>query len=231
MYALYDRAGRAMRAIYDARIHTPPVLNRTADFPNGERFVASWGQLRDEALRLAAAHRLPRFEEIMAEQASISAADDRDWRIFILKAYGREFPENMARAPVLAALLREIPEVLSASYSYLAPHKHIPSHRGPFRGILRFHLGLTMPLGSDGRPATILAIDGCEHRFGDGECLLWDDTYSHEVWNRSDETRIALLLDVWRPEMPIDMELLSRLVVRIVNLGISWRGFTGSVSH
>ena len=41
-------------------------------------------------------------------------------------------------------------------------------------------------------------IDGVPYRLGDGESLLWDDTYPHEVWNRSDRVRIALLLDVWR---------------------------------
>jgi len=54
--------------------------------------------------------------------------------------------------------------------------------------------------------------------------LLWDDTYPHEVINASDEPRIALLLDVWRPHMPLDMELLSRLIVRGVQIGMKHRG-------
>ena len=56
-------------------------------------------------------------------------------------------------------------------------------------------------------------IDGVPYRLGDGESLLWDDTYRHEVWNRSDQVRIALLLDVWRKDMPMDIALLSRAIL------------------
>ena len=98
---------------------------------------------------------------------------------------------------------------MSAVFSFLAPRKHIPRHRGPFRGILRFHLMLSMPCDVSGRPACELNIDGVPYRLGDGDSLLWDDTYPHEVWNRSDEVRIALLLDVWRKDMPADIALLS----------------------
>ncbi|MGH9200060.1 MAG: aspartyl/asparaginyl beta-hydroxylase domain-containing protein [Vicinamibacterales bacterium] len=61
-----------------------------------------------------------------------------------------------------------------------------------------------------------------------GECLLWDDTYPHEVLNESDEVRIALLLDVWRRGMPFDMELLSRLLVRVVQIFMKYRGVSYS---
>jgi aspartate beta-hydroxylase len=67
-------------------------------------------------------------------------------------------------------------------------------------------------------------INDREHRIADGEGLLWDDTYPHEVWNHSDKTRIALLLDVWRPGMPADMRMLSGLVVRTVQFGMKLRG-------
>ena len=75
---------------------------------------------------------MPRFHEIMREQTAISANDGRDWRMFILKAYGTEFPHNMAVCPNLAAAVAASPEVLSASLSFLAPRKHIPVHRGHF---------------------------------------------------------------------------------------------------
>jgi aspartate beta-hydroxylase len=114
--------------------------------------------------------------------------------------------------------------VLSASYSFLAPGKHIPPHRGPFRGVVRCHLGLRMPRGADGRVGAILWIDGEEHRLGDGEYLVWDDTYTHEVLNQTDTVRIALLLDIWRHGMPADMSALSRMLVGLVRLGMLLRG-------
>ena len=113
----------------------------------------------------------------------------------------------MAVCPTLAALVTASPDVLSASISFLAPGKHIPVHRGPFRGVLRFYLVLSMPLAADERPAAVLKIAGTEHRLSDGEYLLWDDTFPHEVTNDSDEVRSVLLLDVWRRGMPLDMRI------------------------
>ncbi len=43
--------------------------------------------------------------------------------------------------------------------------------------------------------------------------IAFCDTYRQEAWNQSDHVRIALLLDVWGPDMPVDMQVLSRLIV------------------
>ena len=212
----YNLGSQAVRAVYDARIDTPPVLDESTYFPAARRFVDAWPALRDEALVLAERlQSVPRFHELMAEQADISANDGLDWRMYLLKVYGVDVPDHMAACPRLAELVASEPDVLSATLSFLAPGKHIPKHRGPFRGILRFQLGLSMPLAGDGRPAAVLALDDREYRIADGQCLLWDDTFPHEVWNRSEHTRIALLLDVRRRGMSADMALLSRLIIGI----------------
>jgi aspartyl/asparaginyl beta-hydroxylase (cupin superfamily) len=31
--------------------------------------------------------------------------------------------------------------------------------------------------------------------------LIFDDSIEHEAWNRSEETRVVLLFEVWRPEI------------------------------
>ena len=225
MTQAYDRAVNVVRAVYDRRISAPPVLELARDFPAGADFLEAWPEIREEAL--AVRERLqsvPRFHEIMPEQASISANDGRDWRMFILKAYGVTQSRNMAACPRFSALLRDRPEILSASFSFLGPRKHIPPHRGPMRGILRFYQMLSMPRTAEGRPAAALRVDGTEYRLEEGEFLLWDDTYEHEAWNESDEVRIVLSLDVWRPGMPVDMKILSATLIQLVRFGIKVRG-------
>ena len=144
MKPFYDSVGNIVRRIYDMRIEGPPVLDVATHFPSAGRFSCAWQSIHDEAQAVAQQmHRVPRFHEIMREQTSISANDMRDWRMFILKAYGAEFPRNMVGCPTLAALMAASPDVLSASISFLAPGKHIPEHRGPFRGVLRFYLVLS----------------------------------------------------------------------------------------
>jgi aspartate beta-hydroxylase len=214
MESWYSAAGDGLRWLYDRRIHTPAILDPAIYFPGAGDFADAWRDLRDEAMAVARRlEKIPRFHEVMRQQAAISANDGRDWRTFVVKAYGTPVPRNIARCPVLARLLDEHPDVLSATFSYLAPGKHIPLHRGPFRGILRLHLGLSMPQGEDGEPGAILWIDGKPHLIADGETLLWDDTYPHEVLNATGKVRTALLLDVRRRGMPAEMALLSSLVV------------------
>ncbi len=224
---MYDRTASLIRQVYDRRISTPAILDLDDYFPGWRKFAVSWQAIRDEAQ--AVERRLsevPRFHEIMHEQTAISANDGRDWRLFILKAYGIDNPKNKASCPVLAKIVDGLPDVLSASISFMAPNKYIPSHRGPFRGVLRFYLPLAMPKLADGTPAAVLKIDGEEYRLDDGDCLLWDDTFPHEVWNRSEQVRTVLLLDVRRPNMPVDMAIFSGVLMSIVRWGIRIRGLS-----
>jgi len=217
MASWYGAVGDGLRWIYDRRIDAPAVLDAEEAFPGGAAFAGAWQGLRAEALAVAGMFdQIPRFHEIMREQTEISANDGRDWRMFVMKAYGAEVRPNLARCPLLAKLLRDHPEVISATFSYLAPGKHIPVHRGPFRGVLRFHVGLSMPRDERGELGATLWIDGIPHRLDDGESLLWDDTFPHEVLNATNKVRIALLLDVRRPGLPADMAALSSLLIATV---------------
>lgn len=79
MTFLYDQTAHALRGIYDRRLAGPPVLDLPSQFPDADKFVRAWRAIRDEALMVARnLQSVPRFHEIMREQTSISANDDRD---------------------------------------------------------------------------------------------------------------------------------------------------------
>lgn len=214
MSKLYDTSVDLIRRLYDSRISAPPVLQCEDYFPQSGLFQENWEAIRKEALSVAGKmEEVPCFHELMQEQEDISDGDNHDWRIFVLKAYGKEFEKNMVRCPLVAELIRSSPDVLGAAFSFLSPGKHIPVHRGPFRGIVRYHLGLSVPFTPDGKPGAGLMINDQEYLLRDGECLLWDDTYPHEAWNHSQGYRAALLMDIRRRHLPLDMELFSRMVI------------------
>ena len=79
-------------------------------------------------------------------------------------------------------------------FSILAPGKHIPPHKGPYKGIIRYQLALKVPKSGECK----LLVDNTPYFWKEGEGVLFDDTYTHEVVNNSTEHRIALLLDVKR---------------------------------
>ena len=50
-------------------------------------------------------------------------------------------------------------------------------------------------------PECGLRVGQDERQVKRGEGWAFDDSINHEAWNRSDEERIILLFDVWRPEL------------------------------
>jgi ornithine lipid ester-linked acyl 2-hydroxylase len=137
---------------------------------------------------------IPAFQDISVDQVDLS--DDDRWQTYFLFGFGFEVPEHTAACPRTAELVRAVSGMRTAMFSILAPGKHIPHHRGPYKGLLRHHLGLIVP-----EPA-----EACRIRVGDeirhwteGASLLFDDTYDHEVWNDTDGQRVVLFLDVVRP--------------------------------
>jgi len=84
----------------------------------------------------------------------------------------------------------------TAFFSILSPGKHIPEHRGVFKGIMRYHLGLKVP---ENAKDCCIRVDEVSAYWQEGKGMLFDDTYQHEVWNNTDEIRVVLLMDVIRP--------------------------------
>ena len=225
MSRIYDWACGRLRSFYDARIDTPPVLDRDRYFPEHTLFAANWQRIRAECLELMRdMGAVPQFHELMAEQEVLSMHGNLFWRLFVLRAYGVDHHANQAKCPFITSLFKTRSAIQSVTLSFLEGHKHIPAHRGPFRGVLRYHLGLVIAQNADGTPSNRMLIDGAMHGLHEGEDLLWDDTYVHEVWNDSDSVRAALLIDVIRPQMPLLPALVTRLVLLAVGIAVRVRG-------
>ena len=137
---------------------------------------------------------LPNFQDISKDQIEIT--DDDRWKTFFLYGYGFEAKLGVQMCPKTAELMRQIPGMTTAMFSILSPRKHILDHRGPYKGVLRYHLGLIVP--KDAEQCRIRVGDDIRH-WQEGKSLMFDDTFNHEVWNDTDETRVVLFVDVLRP--------------------------------
>ena len=78
---------------------------------------------------------------------------------------------NCRRCPRTAEIVESIPGMTTALFSVLLPHKHIPPHRGPWKGVLRYHLALRTP--ADETAADIRVGNRIEHR-RDGRSMISD---------------------------------------------------------
>jgi aspartyl/asparaginyl beta-hydroxylase (cupin superfamily) len=159
------------------------------------RLEAQWQTIRAELDQvLSYRDELPNFQDISTDQASIT--DDDGWKTYFFFGYGFRSDANCARCPETARLLDGIPGLTTAFFSILAPHKHIGEHRGPWRGVLRYHLALRVP---EPRDAAGIAVGGEVAHWEEGRSLLFDDGYEHSAWNDTDGVRVVLFVDVVRP--------------------------------
>ena len=171
------------RELYDAR-----------DFPWVGELEAHWREMREELVAiLCRREMIPNFQEISPEQLAITR-DDK-WKTYVLHAYGVRAPHNCAACPRTAAAVARIPGMKTAMFSILAAGKHVPPHRGPYKGLLRCHLPLIVPDVA----ACGLRVGRSQARWEEGRALVFDDTFEHEAWNGSASDRVVLFIDFARP--------------------------------
>jgi len=164
-------------------------------FPWIAGLQSHWQEIRAELEPLLADRdAIPAFHDISVDQVDLSG--DRQWQTYFLYGYGFEVPEHTAACPRTAELCRAVPGMKTAMFSILQPGKHIPHHRGPYKGVLRYHLGLIVPEPNE--RCRIRVGDEWRH-WTEGGSVVLDDTYDHEVFNDTDGTRVVLFLDVVRP--------------------------------
>jgi beta-hydroxylase len=192
-----------------------PFLDN-ALFPWTRTLEAKWPVIVEELSDLLKDREsIPNFQDISKDQRNLT--QDDNWKTFFLHGYGYKMEANCARCPQTSQLVESIPGMFTAFFSILSPGKHIPPHRGPYNGLLRTHLGLVIPEPREN--CRIMVGEEIRH-WETGQCLIFDDTYRHQVWNDTDGMRVVLFLDVQRP-----LDLPGRLLNRIVLKLIQWSPF------
>jgi len=167
-----------------------------------------------DTLRSATPEILKEVEEILEKRrgkkvgwhgdTSDGSIVDGTWKEVVL--FGRGPTPELA--PVTAALIKDC---MSSSVDYadvgggevilsfLEGGSKINMHCATTDHRLTVHLGLVVPEEGKGR---------CEIKVGEewynwsvGECLVFDDSYQHEVINSTSETRVILLIRMPHPDL------------------------------
>ena len=125
------------------------------------------------------------------------------WTSYEFYRQGQPIAVRCERAPATLRAVRALPQAdvplrsPVAMYSALQPRTRIPPHTGVANFRLVVHLPLVIPPGCGFR----VGSETREWRIG--ESWVFDDSIDHEAWNDSDQTRVILLFDVWRPELSV----------------------------
>ncbi|MDY6944573.1 MAG: aspartyl/asparaginyl beta-hydroxylase domain-containing protein, partial [Pseudomonadota bacterium] len=183
----------------------PPAayLDRSL-FPWLESLEAHTDGIRQELLQLlpSEAGRERVFTTAAVEQQNLRGLQSPpSWNGYYFYRHGERRDDNCAACPVTARALESLPlshvrdhgpEVL---FSVFTAGTHLLPHRGVTNTRLVGHLPLLVP------PDCALNVGGEVHEWQEGRAVVFDDTYEHEAWNRSDRTRVVLIFDIWNPHL------------------------------
>lgn len=165
-----------------------PFPNMDTHFPNHILLKNNWEIIRDEALHI---YNTNQATQIKNDMFFMDIADE-GWKKFYIKWYGPITEEAYKLCPETCKLINKLPEIKLAMFSILEPGSVIIPHTGPFKGCVRYHLGLDCP-----KDAYII-VDNIKYTWENGNDVLFDDTFMHEVYNKSDKPRIILFCDIER---------------------------------
>ncbi|WP_245395502.1 aspartyl/asparaginyl beta-hydroxylase domain-containing protein [Anthocerotibacter panamensis] len=160
------------------------VFYETATFEFTSQLEANWQTIRRELSQLRQGDFIAWPEKYLY---------GKGWDIFGLYAFGIKVAANCSLCPETTRLVEAIPNLVTAGFSSLIPGTHIAPHNGYPDGLLRCHLGLTVPPGCGIRVGHEVRV------WEEGKCLVFDDTAEHEAWNKGETTRVVLLLDFKAP--------------------------------
>jgi aspartyl/asparaginyl beta-hydroxylase (cupin superfamily) len=188
-----------------------PVFDNK-DFEWTTLLEENWLTIRKELEGILANHQqFPSLQDIQKEQIVLN--QDNNWKTYFLFGFGLKASKNCQACPVTASLLEKIPDMKTAFFSILSPGKHIPAHKGVFKGLIRSHLGLIIP-GKKGD--CLMRIDNQKIFWEEGKAVVFDDTYEHEVWNNSNQVRVVLLIDIVRP-FKTPLAAINRGIINIIS--------------
>ncbi|HEX7966137.1 MAG TPA: aspartyl/asparaginyl beta-hydroxylase domain-containing protein [Gammaproteobacteria bacterium] len=149
------------------------------------------------------------------------------WTSFHIYKAGQRVEANAARCPATLKALAAVPSPAipghapEALFSILQPGAHIPPHFGLANYKLVVHLPLIVP------PDCAIRVGHETRGWKEGECLIFDDSFQHEAWNRSPDTRAVLILDLWNPAVTAaEREGITALVAGITAFNRSYGGAT-----
>ena len=171
--------GLSRRSWYDA-----------SEFPVAQELESRFAEIKAEAMNVKPSSFFEEAEDI---------GRTGSWQVCMFYEQGRRNDVVSDQCPATTAVLERHDSVRRSAgliyLSKLAPRTHVVAHQARGNMRLRCHLALSIPQGD----CAIRVADEVRH-WQEGRCMIFDDSFEHEVWNRTDETRLVLLVDLWHPD-------------------------------
>lgn len=214
-------------------------------FPLSQQLEDNWIEIRNEGQRVLSSNSSTN-SNVWKNYAQFDPSFWKGWNTFPLRMYGKDIEENMKLCPVLSSIIKSSNDVITCIYSILGPGKELPPHYGPFKGVLRYHLGLDIPTDSypnydesndleynnfkfndsefneseynNFNGECYINVDGQRYNWHNGEGVLFDESYEHYAKNTTDKPRMILFLDVKRPLPSYTLNFINNMLIQLIGI-------------
>ena len=101
--------------------------------------------------------------------------------------------QNIKKFKTIEKFLKLFPEIKCCFLSIMKKKKYIKTHRGPYSGLLRYHL----PVFISNPYLCYIEVMGKKLYYD--KSFIFDDTYPHLLMKKDDSLRVVLICDVINP--------------------------------
>jgi tetratricopeptide (TPR) repeat protein len=201
-----------------------PVYSR-AEIEWSAEIERAWDSIKDEfiAAQVEAAEEQRPYLDASAATLGTDwepLAASLEWGSFHLFKQGlpnnrlvKMFPktlESLASVPLVRNANRHPTEIL---FSVLQGKRHIPPHFGVANTDIAVHLPIVVT------PDSAIRVIDTDYEWQQGKVFAFDDSFEHESWNESPQTRVNLLFEVWHPDLCADER---NAIIATIDARLQW---------
>lgn len=178
---------------YDPEIRAVPVLE-PRDFDVCRYLEENFLPIKQEVERVIAEQGIDTGYFPVHEPLVMVGA----WDEVMFYEAGIRVESSATQFPVTAGIIDGLPPAIREAgvimLSRLSPGTHLAPHCGFTNKRLRVHLGIHTPKDA------LIRVNDQTLEWQEGRCLIFDDSFEHEVWHFGSVPRVVLLVDIPHPE-------------------------------
>lgn len=162
-----------------------------------ERLKKGFNDIENEWLAHFSSER--KVVSLLNASEAYSHLKNEDWQGYQLRYNGKFTETGLALFPKTVKILSELKPFLYAGglveFIVMKPGIAIPPHKDDINTSLTCHLGITIPENCG------IRVGGETQNLKKRDILFFDNSFEHEAWNKSQEERVILLLELYHPEL------------------------------
>lgn len=134
------------------------------------------------------------IDELSKDQISLN--EDKKWKSLFLYGYTFFNQKEVNHFPITTELIKKNTDKITlVMFSTTEAGKHIPAHKGNNQGVLRLQIGIDISEPEK----CLLRVEDKNIYLREKDFFIFDDTFEHELINKSSSERTVLIIDYYKP--------------------------------